>query len=210
MRASTKLFIFAAGVAFGTAVTWFGAKRYWEQVANDEIESMKEWLARRVEEQDKTAEEKTPDPTASVNQPSSSTKPDLFEYVSMIKDLGYGYTDYSRTRSEENPPTEKEEVDEFMEDKVYIIKPEIFGEEDGYEEVSLTYYADGVLCDEQDNVIEDVASMVVPDFADYFGYYEDDAVYVRNELLKTDYEILADSRDYADLYHNTSRLPEDE
>lgn len=210
MRTSTKLFIFAAGVAFGTAVTWFSAKRYWEQAANDEIESMKEWLARRVEEQNKAAEEKISDPAATVKPASPSDKPDLKSYVSMVNKLGYGYTDYSRTHSEENHPTEKEEVDEWMEDKVYIIKPEIFGEEDGYEEVSLTYYADGVLCDEQDNVIEDVTSMVVPDFADYFGYYEDDAVYVRNELLKTDYEILADSRDYADLYHNTSHLPEDE
>lgn len=204
MRTSTKMFIFAAGVVVGTAATWFGAKRYWQQVADDEIESMKEWLARRVEEQDKK-QGRTPDPEA--NPVSPSKKPDLMEYAAMVKELGY--TDYSRTNEKQEEP-EKEEVDEWMDDKVYVIKPEIFGEEDGYEEASLTYYSDGVLCDEQDNVIEDVGSMVVPDFAEYFGVYEDDAVYVRNEHVKTDYEILADSRKYRDLYDIKPHLLEDE
>lgn len=195
-RMSTKLFIFAAGAAIGSAVAWLYAKKYYEQIANDEIESMKEWVARRVGEQE--------EPTANPVHPS--TKPDLMEYAAKVKDLGY--YDYSRRNDE--PDNDVEEVDEQMDDEVYIIKPEVFGEEDGYEEVSLTYYADGVLCDEQDNVIEDADSMVGSDFADYFGYYEDDAVYIRNEHLKTDYEILADSRNYADLYDTNSHSPEDE
>lgn len=205
MRTSTKMFIFAAGAAVGSLFTYFYTKKHFEQIANDEIESMKEWLARRVEEQDKSKDEaRTPDPTATVKP---SDKPDLKEYATRLKELGY--TDYSRTNAKEEP--EKEEVEEQVEDDgIYVIKPELFGEEDGYEEVSLTYYADGVLCDEQDNLIEDVGSMVVPDFASYFGYYEEDAVFVRNEHLKTDYEILADARKYSDLNYIPPHLMEDE
>ena len=206
-RTSTKLFIFAAGAAIGSAVAWLYAKKYYEQIANDEIESMKEWVARRVGGQEEPDDEKTPDPTANPVHPSA--KPDLMAYASMAKDLGY--YNYSRRNDEpKEPSNDVEEVDDQMDNGIYIIKPEVFGEEDGYEEVSLTYYADGVLCDEQDNVIEDADSMVGPDFADYFGYYEDDAVYVRNENLKTDYEILADSRNYANLYDTNSHSPEDE
>lgn len=202
MRTSTKMFIFAAGAAVGSLFTWFYTKKYYEQIADDEIESMKEWLARRIEGQD-TPEEEIP----AVKSASPSAKPDLKEYAAKMKELGY--TDYSRTNTKQEEP-EKEEVEEFVDDYIYIIKPELFGEEDGYEEVSLTYYADGVLCDEQDNPIEDVGSMVVPDFASYYGYYEEDSVYVRNEHLKTDYEILADSRRYSDLNYTPPHLVEDE
>ena len=45
----TNLFIFAAGAAIGFAVTWMYAKKHYEQVADEEIESMKEWVARREE-----------------------------------------------------------------------------------------------------------------------------------------------------------------
>lgn len=202
-RMSTKMFIFAAGAAIGSAVAWLYAKKYYERIANDEIESMKEWVARRVEEQD----EKTSD--TNVTKQNANTiieKPDLMEYAAKVKDLGY--YDYSK----KNEPTneEKEEVELDLDDRIYVIKPEAFGEEDGYEEVSLTYYSDGVLTDEQDNPIEDVESMVRADFASYFGVYEDDSVFIRNELLRTDFEILADQRKYSDLAKNNHYPMEDE
>lgn len=203
MRASTKMFIFAAGILTGSLCTWYSTKKYYEKIANDEIESMKEWLARRVEEQDERAEEQTPDPAA--NPVSPSVKPNLMEYAAMVKDLGY--TDYSRRQETPEPEKEEEEVDEM--DKPYIIEPDEFGECD-YEEVSLTHYADGVLTDEQDNPIEDVDGMVGEDYAEHFGEYEDDSVFVRNERLQTDFEILADQRNYSDLYKNKSHPTEDE
>lgn len=202
-RMSTKMFIFAAGAAIGSAVAWLYAKKYYERIANDEIESMKEWVARRVEEQD----EKTSD--TNVTKRDANTiieKPDLMEYAAKVKDLGY--YDYSKKNEPMNE--EKEEVELDLDDHIYVIKPEAFGEEDGYEEVSLTYYSDGVLTDEQDNPIEDVESMVRADFADYFGVYEDDSVFVRNELLRTDFEILADQRKYSDLAKNNPYPTEDE
>lgn len=204
-RMSTNMFIFAAGAAIGSAVAWLYAKKYYEQIANDEIESMKEWVARRVEEQDESNSECTPDSDTNVivNPTSPSVKPDLKEYVSMINDLGY--VNYSQTKMNFD---KKEEVDVL--DEPYVIKPEIFGEEDDYEEVSLTYYADGVLTDEQDNIIEDVDSLVGADYADHFGEYEDDSVFVRNDRLKIDFEILADQRNYSDIYKNMSYSPEDE
>lgn len=202
-RTSTKMFIFAAGAAIGSAVAWIYAKKYYERIANDEIESMKEWVARRVEEQD----EKTSDTNVTKRDSNPIIeKPDLMEYAAKVKDLGY--YDYSKKNEPANE--EKEEVELDLDDRIYVIKPEAFGEEDGYEEVSLTYYSDGVLTDEQDNPIEDVESMVRADFADYFGVYEDDSVFVRNELLRTDFEILADQRKYSDLAKNDPYPMEDE
>ena len=39
------------------------------------------------------------------------------------------------------------------------------------------------------------------DFAEHFGDYETDAVHIRNENLKVDYEICMDERSYHDIYH---------
>lgn len=204
MRASTKMFIFAAGALVGSLSTWYATRKYYEKIANDEIESMKEWLARRVEEQDEKAEEQSSEPAEKPTSPSM--KPNLMEYAAMVKDLGY--TDYSRrTEEPEKEAKEDEEVDEM--DRPYVIEPEEFGECD-YEEVSLTHYADGVLTDEQDNPIEDVDSMVGEDYAEHFGEYEDDSVFVRNDRMQTDFEILADQRNYSDLDKNKSYPTEDE
>lgn len=204
MRTSTKLFIFAAGALVGSLCTWSYTKKYYEKIANDEIESMKEWLARRVEEQDEKAEEQSSEPAEKPTSPSM--KPNLMEYAAMVKDLGY--TDYSRrTEEPEKETKEDEEVDDM--DRPHVIEPEEFGECD-YEEVSLTYYADGVLTDEQDNPIEDVDSMVGEDYAEHFGEYEDDSVFVRNDRMQTDFEILADQRNYSDLDKNKSYPMEDE
>lgn len=84
-----------------------------------------------------------------------------------------------------------------MEDeRPYVISPDEFGEKDGYENVTLTYYADGVLTDYFDNVISNVDEVVGFDSLDHFGEYEDDVVFVRNEKMETDYEILRDLRDF--------------
>lgn len=204
MRPSTKMFIFAAGILTGSLCTWYSTKKYYEKIANDEIESMKEWLARRVEEQDEKTEEQSSEPAEKPTSPSM--KPNLMEYAAMVKDLGY--TDYShRAEEPEKEAKEDEEVDEM--DRPYVIEPEEFGECD-YEEVSLTHYADGVLTDEQDNPIEDVDGMVGEDYAEHFGEYEDDSVFVRNDRLQTDFEILADQRNYSDLDKNKSYPTEDE
>ena len=83
-------------------------------------------------------------------------------------------------------------------DKPYVIAPEEFGEMDGYNTISLTYYADNVLADDIDELVEDVDETVGLDSLNHFGEYEDDSVFVRNDRLRSDYEILRDNRTYED------------
>lgn len=49
-----------------------------------------------------------------------------------------------------------------------MIPPEQFGDDEEYEQISLTYYADGVLADENDEVIEDVEDAVGIDSLNHF------------------------------------------
>ena len=80
---------------------------------------------------------------------------------------------------------------------IYVIPPDSYGEL-GYEEVSLTYYADDVLAYDDDSVIRNVDKVVGKGSLNTFGEYEDDSVFVRNEERKTDYEILAVPGNYDD------------
>jgi len=55
------------------------------------------------------------------------------------------------------------------------------------------------LTDEGYEVIEDADEAVGEESLDHFGEFEDDSVFVRNDLMRCDYEILQDNRTYAEV-----------
>lgn len=116
-------------------------------------------------------------------------KPDLSEYAEVIKKEGYS----SEPRNHEEP---EKKIDSK---RPYIISPDEFAEDDEYDKISLTLYADNVLADEEDDAIDNVDEIVGDDNLKSFGNFEDDSVFVRNDILKADYEILLDERKFADV-----------
>ena len=80
----------------------------------------------------------------------------------------------------------------------YVIAPYDFGEIDGYHTIELTYYADDVLEDDSYCIVNDRDDLIGPKALNTFGDYEEDAVFVRNERLRTDFQILKDYRTYAE------------
>lgn len=81
----------------------------------------------------------------------------------------------------------------------YVIPPDEFGEKDGYEKISFTYYGDGVLADENGEPATNADNLIGLGNLEHFGEYEDDSVFVRNDVLKCDYEILRDYRNFKDI-----------
>ena len=171
------------GGAAGVAVSWQYFKTKYQEISDEEIASVKKTFARR-------------EPV--------EIDPDIATYANILKENGY--RDYSNAESQKKP--EKHPV-EIEEDKPYVISPDSFGEMDDYNRISLTYYADGVLADEDDEVVDDVDATVGSDALNHFGEYEDDSVFVRNDSRKCDYEILLDTRNYADVVKKKSRVMED-
>ena len=173
------LFIFAAGAAIGSAVTWKLVKTKYEQIANDEIREMRDFYYNLASENDDIDEyEDDEDYT-----PDESEKE---EYENVVESTGY--RNYSNKK--------EKEVEDLG--RPYVISPDEFDTED-YEVVSLLYFDDGVLTDEQYNVIDDVEGLVGEDSLNHFGEYEDDSVFVRDDEKKIDYEILADGRKFSDV-----------
>ena len=79
-----------------------------------------------------------------------------------------------------------------------------------YEKISLSYYADGILADDDDEVMENADEIVGLDSLTHFGEYEDDSVFVRNDVMKCDYEILLDHRNYKDVASHVRFLDTEE
>lgn len=181
----TNLFIFTVGAAIGSAVTWKFLKTKYEKIADAEIMSVKEVFAQREKEHFSKIEDAQSKLKEAIAI-DAKEKPDLGEYVKKLSESGYG----------KNEETKGEQISM---DEPYIISPDEFGDYPDYETISLTYYADKVLTDEMDEVIDDVDEVVGLDSLNHFGEYEEDSVFVRNDTLKSDYEILLDERNYADV-----------
>lgn len=78
-----------------------------------------------------------------------------------------------------------------------IISEEQYGEIEGYFNVTFVYYADGVVTDENDEIVEDVEESIGTEFKNYF---EDDVVYVRNDRRRCDYTVERDARTYKETH----------
>lgn len=194
-----KILIFVTGAAIGSAVTWKLVKTKYEQIAQAEIESVKEVYSaasRKAEEKEDKNDESEPEPEAVEDAQVKYTneKPDIKEYAKLLKNEGYSI-DYSG----KSKKSSEEPVKEYPEDRPYSIKPEDYGEFTDYEEIELLYYADGYLADDMDCLVDDIDGTVGFDFADYIGEYEDDVAYIRNDKLKCDYCIDISLKKYKDV-----------
>ena len=184
MSKVTNFVMFAMGAAVGSVVTWQYVKKKYEQIAQEEIDSVKAVFMKKDPDMEVTVSE-----TPHQAEPRKvEEKPSISEYAALLKNEGY--TNYSGTGKEEQTS---------MNDKPYVISPEEFGEYEEYEKISLTYYGDQVLADENDELVEDVEGAVGFKSLTHLGEYEDDSVFVRNDRLKCDYEILLDQRTYSDV-----------
>lgn len=206
-KAFANFVMFTIGAVIGSAVTWKLVKTKYEQIAQEEIDSVKETFSKR----EKQTEKYSPDDTVTVknftdrNNVNDDVNNDVHVYESILKDHKYLNIDEDRTDEDRSnsytkytlEKTRKEDLD--MEyNRPYVISPEEFDDNDEYNVISLTYYADGVLTDDMDEPIdpEDIDDLVGKDFADHFGEYEENSIFVRNDAMQTDYEILRDLQRY--------------
>lgn len=189
----SSILVFAAGAAIGSAVTWKLIEARYKRLVEEDHESMDEYYRNKygVEENEKDSEDVVEDVDDQV---------DIREYAKRL--AGQKYINYS------NVERDDEEVDNV--EKPYVIPPEELGELDGYRTQTLYYHADGVLTDDQNEVIEDADDVVGEDFSEHYGEYEEDSVCVRNDAKRTDFEILYDRSTYQSGINKDPHLAEDE
>lgn len=203
---ATHILAFALGAMAGSVGTWYAVRSHYEALVQEEVDSVKESFKKLSQQNKKLQDdlkeaEKTADILADRTQEKTS---DVAKYAKKL--AAEGYTKYSEANAGQSDDADEEasdviqpEIDESR-DWVgpYVISPDQFGEFDDYARVSLTYFADDVVADEDMACIGNPESLI-GDALEHFGEYEDDSVHVRNERLKIDYEILRDLRKYEDI-----------
>lgn len=192
-----NMLVFAVGAAVGSAVTWKVVKDRYERIVQEEIESVKQVFSEALADihtQEEVVEEDEERPET----PSSRVSVDDLEYEEDEEFDEGDIDEYERlvkyyNREKGGPENMASDVK-----KPYVISPYEFDELDGYRTFELTYYADGILEDEDYTIVPDPDDLLGPEALTTFGEYEDDAVFVRNEQLQADFQILKDYRTYAE------------
>ena len=200
MSKATTFFAFVAGAAIGVGATWGYFKTKYERIAQEEIDSVKETFSKRAKPEE-TPKESEDDNRSKARR--AREKADIMEYAARL--AKEGYTNYG-TAVEDGLDQRKNDQGEEARDLAeppYVITPEQYGDQVGYDAISLTYYADGVLADDDDVAMEedDIDNAVGADFYTHFGENKDDedVIHIRNDRLKCDYEICRDYREYAEV-----------
>lgn len=198
MNKLKTMIVFLVGLTVGGSAVWYLTKEKYAKIAEDEINSVKEAYARREQQKNNTPGTDISADEVVVQVPAATgkvqDKGDITDFVRRVQGDEH-YTNYSTTSVPERVVGATEEADNENVPAPYVISPDEFDELEGFTPVSLAYFADGVLADERGVVIEDPEELI-GDGLQHFGEYEEDSVFVRNELLKCDYEILKELGTY--------------
>lgn len=201
--------MFATGLVLGLGGGYFFAKKKYEVIANEEIESAKEAfnetnqnLANKLNKLSEQAAEEllankgnSPmDYINKINQEENESEDIKLDDSAITEEevsnifVKYGGKEVAPTPSVPNISSEP----------IYVITPDEYGELDNYNLVSLTLTKDGYLLDDHNEVVDDPLGAVGDTLVD-MGKYEDDAIHVRNDIRQCDYEVLQDNRTLADI-----------
>lgn len=173
---------FAAGAGIGWLVACKMMCSAFAELAQEEIDSVKEVYNKRLEELEAPL---TEEETAEIVK-SNPHKPSIKEYAAArLKELR----------------DESEEDDEYMYGPE-VVSPEEFDENvEDYEKVTLYLYNDGkVVYEEDDHPMTDkeIDDTIGHEALNTFGQFEDDSVFVRNDSQQSYYEILARDENWTD------------
>ena len=182
------LLIFAAGLAVGAVAGAVLVKNKVLADAKAEVEEVRKYyresrgVVKEVEEKEEVKEIEKKEYELKDIQVKDEPKTGLTNYSQITKMY-----------------MSKDEFQTPMYDDPFVIDPSEFGENPEYDTETLTYFADGVLVDDVDDVIEEPDIVVGLENLKIFEEFGATTVYVRNDIYKTDYEIIRDDWNYSDL-----------
>ena len=186
-----KLHVFLAFVAGGVCGV-LGTKAYFEDLYRrqyeEDLESVKKVWTYKKPVEDEVKED---------NEPVLDKEPrehEMYQYAKILQKKGYvNYSDSPVDTSEMTAPEVYTPPENYNDP--YPIHPDILGS-DGYDQITLFYTEDKVLLNEDDTKVDNIEDIVGLESLNHFGEYEEGVLYVRNERLRTDYEVLMDPRTY--------------
>ena len=178
--------IFISGVAIGAASSWYLTKDKYEKYANEEINKIRRYYLKKSAKKEETI---TAYPMEATEIAKGTVDVASFEepVEVMLENIVEVLEDYGA-----DP-----EIPEHKTESIYEIEGIDFGEFDNYECITLTYYIlDNVLCDDMMKPLDD-REAIVGNF-DFESFKVTDCIYIRNDNLHSDYEVIMEDGKYSD------------
>lgn len=192
MSNSTKT-ILSALVSAGCAAlaTWFIAKKYYREQYKQELEEVREYYRNRKPTEDiLTGNPDKADPTVE----------EIAVAEHFAKEYGAGQAVEETLQTKDIPVEQDDDCEEpeTDENEPSMIYADEYAGDMEHDCVTFHFYPNGVLCDDGYNVIRrnEWDQYVPEDFADHYGEYDDDVVYVHNPRLKINIEIIREPEPY--------------
>ena len=183
---NNTILLFFAGVGVGYGLCYLVLKKRFEERLDAQTEAMNQAFDRELRER---GFEITAEP---LNERAST--PDAKIFRSEIKKHNYD-SFFKATEEGKEAPEASESPKEGGIVEPYIISAQQFATDGILEKVTLTYYINADLVCEEDELVDDPNSIIGYDFMNHFHDDEEGVVYVRNEKLGTDYEVILDDSD---------------
>jgi hypothetical protein len=213
-----NVLIFGSGAGLGFCAAMIALKKTYANLADEEIASVKENMAKRNAvfhggadfDGDETIkittkpEEKKEDKVLVMTR--DRYKKIARRYGPVVEKQDNDLDEFEPIKDEEEDYIEgeklTEEENEFKSDKKpYIISDEEFSEgEENFDKITIYYYEDDeTLTDENEEIIADIEGTIGKDNLNEFDTYSDDpyTFYVRNERYNIDYEVIVLQKSYS-------------
>jgi len=183
------IFFFAIGAAIGATVTYFYTVSKEREKNERDIAELKayynnEFKEKIAQKHEKTAKNDENSPKIELQNSNDNSENQYEKVIESVKE-------------ENSSPVLK--VDPPKENRV-IISGDEFLEDDEYDKETLYYFEeDEVFSDPEYVVVPDGINLVGKENLDHVGMFEDNVLYVRNELFGKDYEVIFHDQAYSDV-----------
>ncbi len=190
MSKATVFVAFIAGATAGSVVTWYELKTKYRQYIEEEVSELREYYSSKLANKDEKSSEVIND----IDDAQSLTEIES-NRIEMTKIAEHqNYSSYFKTE-----PEGISEDPNILEPRPVVVSPDELEDEPDYEWREITVYSDDVVCDDNDDKLDDIENVIGLDSLNRFGEFTEYVVYVRNDRLKCYFEISKDARTYEEV-----------
>lgn len=205
--------IFVVGAAIGSLATYKLVEEKYKKLSQDEIKSVKNMYAKKsidLTPIDRNAKKHDWEKDEIVEEPMAHNVTQLYSKRNREDVIDYDKFTANVNKAkpvEPEPFVESEEegepvIETTKSDKApHVISLSDFDSEDEYDKIEYILYDDGVLADDTDEIINPL-TLINEDLIALFDESGEDAIYIRNDHLETDYEITRDGHTYSEITGN--------
>lgn len=223
MKSTFKIIAsFFVGGVIGGGVSYFLLKKKFNERIESEVQSIKDLYSSKLEEnkevkscenlnqiensknednkksEEKASKNETKSLKSSIKKQEKQPPVDYANYYATLQKYG---NEESKKDSDVEQKVVVPEKKNVKKSNRVVISPDEFEDNEDYETIYLTYYADGVLADEMDKQVK-IENTIGKEALKHFGEFEDDMLHVRDDKVKIYYEVAKDNRKFSDISGN--------